>query len=126
MDARSSQITRSKANVNCQNVTPSAFVYDGLRVIQERDGSNNPLVCYARGNDLSGSIDGAGGIGGLLARSAGYSGGNFTTHAFYHADGNGNITFLLDSAESLAARYRFDPFGNLISSSGSLAAANVY
>jgi hypothetical protein len=49
-----------------------------MRVIQERDGSNNPLVSYTRGTDLSGSMEGAGGIGGLLARSSGYSSGNLT------------------------------------------------
>src|SRR5207244_7082434 len=57
------------------------YIYDGNRVIQERNGTNNtPTVSYTRGNDLSGSLEGAGGIGGLLARSSGYSGGNWSTH----------------------------------------------
>jgi RHS repeat-associated protein len=84
------------------------------------------MVSYTRGTDLSGSLEGAGGIGGLLARSHGYSGGNWSTHNFYHADGNGNITYLVNSSQTIAASYRYDPFGNLISSSGSLATANVY
>ena len=100
--------------------------YDGNRVIQERDGSNVPTVTYTRGTDLSGTLESAGGIGGLLARSHGYSSGNWTTHNFYHADGNGNITALVDSTQALAASYRYDPFGNLISKSGTLADANVY
>jgi len=50
-----------------------------------------------RGSDLSGTLEGAGGIGGLLARSHGYSGGNWATNSYYFADGNGNITFMLDS-----------------------------
>ena len=45
------------------------FIYDGNVVIQERDINNLPLVTYTRGNDLSGSLQGAGGIGGLLART---------------------------------------------------------
>jgi len=102
------------------------YIYDGMRVIQERDGSNLPTVSYTRGTDLSGSLEGAGGIGGLLARSSGYSSGNWTDHNFYHADGNGNIMYLVNSSQALAAAYRYDPFGNLIGSSGSLAAANVY
>ena len=102
------------------------YLYDGWRVIQERDGSNTPLVSYTRGSDLSGSLEGAGGIGGLLARSHGYSGGNWSTHNFYHADGNGNITYLVNSNQALAASYRYDPYGNTISSSGTLATANVY
>src|SRR5207253_6846394 len=102
------------------------YIYDGWRVIQERDGNNTPLVSYTRGTDLSGSFEGAGGIGGLLARSDGYSSGNWSRHNFYHADGNGNITYLVNSSQTLAATYRYDPFGNTISSSGTLATANVY
>jgi RHS repeat-associated protein len=101
------------------------YVYDGKRVIQERDGSNNPLVSYTRGNDLGGSFEGAGGIGGLLARSTGSS-GNWTTHSYYFADGNGNVIYMLNSSQSMVASYRYDPFGNIISQSGTLADANVY
>ena len=88
-------------------------LYDGLRVIQERDGANVPTVAYTRGSDLSGSLEGAGGIGGLLARSHGYSGGAFSAHSFYHADGNGNVTYLISSAQAGVAEYRYDPYGNL-------------
>jgi RHS repeat-associated protein len=97
-----------------------------MRVIQERDGNNTPTVSYTRGNDLSLSLEGVGGIGGLLARSSGYSSGNWTSHADYYADGNGNITSLIDSNQSVVASYRYDPFGNIISKSGSLTDANVY
>jgi RHS repeat-associated protein len=107
-------------------VSTNEYVYDGWRVIQERDASNNPIVSYTRGTDLSGSLEGAGGIGGLLARSHGYSSGNWTNHNFYQADGNGNITFMINGSQAMVARYRYDPFGNLISQSGSLANANVY
>ena len=92
------------------------YIYDGNRVIQERDTNNTPTVSYTRGNDLSGSLEGAGGIGGLLARSDTYSAGNFTDHNYYHADGNGNITYLETSAQGLAASYRYDAFGNLLNS----------
>jgi YD repeat-containing protein len=71
------------------------YVYDGRRVIQERNGSNVPTVAYTRGSDLSGTLEGAGGIGGLLARSHGYSGGSWSTHNYYHADGGGNVTYLV-------------------------------
>ena len=42
-------------------------VYDGKVVLQERDANNWPTVSYTRGRDLSGSLEGAGGIGGCLA-----------------------------------------------------------
>jgi RHS repeat-associated protein len=102
------------------------YLYDGWRVIQERDTNNTPLVSYTRGLDLSGSLEGAGGIGGLLARSSGYSSGSWTSHAYYHADGNGNITTLIDGSQSVVANYRYDPFGNTLLQSGTLADANVY
>lgn len=104
------------------------YIYDGMRVIQERNSSNTPTVSYTRGTDLSGSLEGAGGIGGLLGRSHAYQtgSGNFTNHNFYHADGNGNITYMLNSSQSVVANYRYDPFGNTISKSGSLANANLY
>jgi RHS repeat-associated protein len=107
-------------------ITETDYIYDGWRVIQERDGSNTPTVSYTRGNDLSGSLQGAGGIGGLLGRSSGYSSGNWTTHNYYFADGNGNVTYMLNSSQTMVASYRYDPFGNTISSSGNLASANVY
>src|SRR6185312_3249175 len=46
------------------------FIYDDSLVVQERDTNNIPLATYTRGRDLSGAIQGAGGIGGLLARTS--------------------------------------------------------
>jgi hypothetical protein len=45
------------------------YIYFGNLVIQERDAYNLPRVAYTRGTDLSGSLQSAGGIGGLLART---------------------------------------------------------
>jgi len=104
------------------------FVYDGNLVIQERDANNNPHVTYTRGNDLSGALQGAGGIGGLLARTDNGqpAGGSSFAHAYYHADGNGNVTCLIYSNQMVAAKYLYDPFGNTLSMSGLLASANKY
>ena len=117
---------RTTCNVASGTTNVIRYIYDGWRVIQERDNSNTPTVSYTRGSDLSGTMEGAGGIGGLLARSHGYSSGDWSTHNFYHADGNGNVTYLVDGSQASAASYRYDPYGNLISSNGSLASANVY
>src|SRR5207249_9669869 len=103
------------------------YIYDGMRVIQERDNNGNtPLVSYTRGSDLSGSLGGAGGVVGLLARSHGYSSGSWTTNNFYHADGGGNITYMVNTNQAMVATYRYDPYGNTISSSGALASLNLY
>jgi RHS repeat-associated protein len=103
------------------------YLYDGMRVIQERNASNVPQVTYTRGLDLAGSWERAGGIGGLLARTA-HSGANGVTYtpAFYHADGNGNVTYLLKLDQTMGASYTFDPYGRQLASSGTLANANTY
>jgi RHS repeat-associated protein len=56
----------------------------------------------------------------------GGSSGRWLTHNYYHADGNGNITCLVDANQTLVASYRYDPFGNTLSQSGGLANANTY
>lgn len=96
------------------------YVYDGNLVVQERNTNNLPQVTYTRGNDLSGTLQGTGGIGGLLARTA-----NSST-SFYHSDGNGNIIMLISSSQMIVAKYLYDSFGNMLAMSGSLADANVY
>jgi RHS repeat-associated protein len=99
------------------------YIYDGMLAIQERDGNNVPRVTYTRGLDLSGSLQGAGGIGGLLARTDHSSLTPY--HAFYHADGSGNITALINTNQVVVARYHYDPFGNTLAKSGPLAEANT-
>ena len=109
--------------------TDTRYVYDRMRVIQERNGisgGNTPVVGYTRGNDLSGSFEGAGGIGGLLAGSHTLLSGSFSNHNCYHTDGGGNVTYMVNSSQSMVATYKYDPYGNTISSSGTLASANIY
>jgi RHS repeat-associated protein len=111
------------------------YVYDGMLVVQERHfqpqvSTNLPVntISYTRGNDLSDSLQGAGGIGGLLARTDSSSIQNpaSSPHAYYHADGNGNITALVNTNGAVVARYQYDPYGNLLGMAGPLAEANVY
>ena len=99
------------------------YVYDGPVVIQERN-YGTPTT-YTRGWDLSGSFAGAGGIGGLLGRTTGNSVNGYTS-AYYHADGNGNVVSLSDGTQTVVASYRYDPFGNTMAATGTLAAANTY
>jgi RHS repeat-associated protein len=96
------------------------YVYNGMTVIQERDVNNNPLVTYTRGTDLSGTTQGAGGIGGLLART------DTNGSSFYHTDGNGNVTMLVSGTGTMMAKYLYDSYGNTLGTWGTLAAANTY
>jgi len=109
------------------------YVYDGNLVVQERHF--NPqvsrsipqqTVAYVRGRDLSGTMQGAGGIGGLLARSDISVSPSLPSSSFYHADGNGNITCLINASNAVVAKYLYDPYGNILSQSGVLANENLY
>jgi RHS repeat-associated protein len=107
------------------SVGETRYLYDGMLIVQERSSGNTPQVHYTRGLDLSGTTHGAGGIGGLLMRSHGYSAGSWSSHNGYHSDANGNVTALVNSSGSLQANYKYNPYGGTISSSGTLATANV-
>ncbi|MGH7981257.1 MAG: RHS repeat domain-containing protein, partial [Limisphaerales bacterium] len=103
------------------------FIYDGNVVVEERTGNNVPLVSYTRGLDLSGTLQGAGGIGGLLARTTyGQELPGAPTTSFYHSDGNGNVTAMIYPDQQLAAKYLYDPFGNMLAMSGPLRNFNKY
>jgi RHS repeat-associated protein len=76
------------------------------------------------GLDLSGSEQGAGGVGGLL-----FIGNRSSVMGDYAAayDGNGNVMSLLDMAGAgLAAAYEYGPFGELIRSTGSMSESNPF
>ncbi|MBC8242845.1 MAG: RHS repeat protein, partial [Verrucomicrobia bacterium] len=109
---------------NWSFVSETRYIYDGMRVVEERNSSNQPTARYTRGLDLSGTLEGAGGIGGLLAMSVPNSGG--WSHHYYHADGNGNITALMNQWGNLSATYKYDPYGRTISQIGSVAQSNPY
>jgi len=113
------------------------YVYDGNLVFQERDGNNIPLTTYTRGIDLSGTLQGAGGIGGLLARSdrqrvvpailtPEYFNPQGVVNSYYSYDANGNVATLVSPYGILLAQYEYDPFGNMISMSGLMASMNKY
>ncbi len=95
------------------------YVYEGRTILQERDNANTVKVTYTRGMDLSGGFGGAGGIGGLLART------DSSGSLFYHGDAGGNITSLADSSGNVVGRYLYDPFGTIIGKTGSAADANA-
>ena len=81
----------------------------------ELNSANSASRFITRGLDLSGSREGAGGIGGILATKAG------STTGFYFYDGNGNVVDVIDSSDSVIAHYQYDPFGNKVTSTGSYA-----
>ena len=73
------------------------FVYDGWNVVAILDGGNNRLYSFTWGTDLSGSMQGAGGVGGLISMTV-YIGANAGTY-FYCYDGNGNVVALVNARQ---------------------------
>jgi RHS repeat-associated protein len=87
------------------------------------NGPNNALVrAYTWGNDLSGTPQGAGGVGGLLMVKP--AGANAMFAAY---DGNGNHTSLVDAVTgNFQARCEYGPFGELLRMTGPQSAANPF
>jgi RHS repeat-associated protein len=92
------------------------------------DHTNGVVVSFVRGLDLSGSIQGAGGVGGVLAVQAGTSaqcGPVANTTHFTCYDGNGNVTALVNAATGAeSARYEYGPFAEPIRMTGVMARVN--
>ncbi|MDD4350538.1 MAG: RHS repeat-associated core domain-containing protein, partial [Opitutales bacterium] len=116
----------------------TAFVYDGWNLIEEVSTSSQTASInhYTWGLDLSGSLQGAGGVGGLLSvvcapfTESGLIGdwllpigyvplalsgveGPAPSTFHYTFDLNGNVSELLDATGSIAAHYEYGPFGEL-------------
>lgn len=70
------------------------------------------------GLDLSGSLQGAGGVGGLLCLSELNASGSVTKQRYPLYDGNGNVVGLLKPDGTVAATYRYDAFGQTLATTG--------
>jgi len=94
------------------------FVWDGWNIAAEimvdvNTGTTN-VTRYVWGLDLSGSIQGAGGVGGLLAVFRN------DIPLFPCYDANGNISDYVDSTGAVVAHREFDAFGNTTVATGPL------
>ena len=91
-----------------QNAVTTLFLYDGWNPLAEYAGGELK-VSYTWGMDLSGTLQGAGGVGGLLAVRV--HGDDNAGHYYPAFDGNGNVTEYLDDGGAVQAHYEYDPFG---------------
>ena len=113
-----------------KKITPAAthtFFYDGWNLIEERvayAGGTNTTICYYWGKDLSGTLQGAGGVGGLLyltVTTSNIEPQTSNSQLFIPCyDNNGNITRYIDENGATVAQYTYDAFGNLLDKSGSM------
>ncbi len=96
----------------------TTFFYDDWNLIEERIAYTNgtsSTIHYFWGKDLSGTLQGAGCVGGLLYLTV----DDAVYVPFY--DNLGNITHYLDANGNTVAQYTYDAFGKFISQTGSLA-----
>jgi RHS repeat-associated protein len=99
------------------------FIYDGWNLAAELNATNKAVInSFVWGLDLSGTLKGAGGVGGLLAITTTNAGTHFVGY-----DGNGNVTLLANMSNGTAtANYEYDPFGNVLRANGPVALLNPF
>jgi RHS repeat-associated protein len=107
-------------NGSWSEASSTRFIYDGWNLLAEFEaaGGAQPIRTHVWGLDLSGTMSGAGGVGGLL-----YTVCKQTTDTVAAAcfDGNGNVSGYVDMATGRqVARYEYDAFGDPVASDGVL------
>ena len=121
------------------------FVWSGWLKLMELDGNGNSVRKYTWGLDLSQTLSGAGGIGGLLAvdqAAIDYPDPKpdiLAGQYVYLYDANGNVGQLVAwasgfggasgdewHADRLVAHYEYDPYGNVVNQTGAYAEENPF
>ncbi len=122
----------------------TAFLYDDWNLLTEvpllpadsKRPAPSPKL-HTWGRDLSGSLQGAGGVGGLLAistvpQAAEGSAENRKPKSdniptvYFCYDANGNVTQLVDGVGELKAQYEYDAFGKAVVMTGKQALENSW
>jgi RHS repeat-associated protein len=114
----------SKSGTQC-----TYYIYDGWNCVAEYTGAVHTTgtapaltrtYTHTWGLDLSQSLQGAGGVGGLLSSTKmPASGSPLTYYPLY--DGNGNITAYINNICTVEASFDYDPFGNITNSNNAPA-----
>ena len=90
------------------------YHYDGWNRIAQHSGSTLQTR-YTWGLDLSGTMQGAGGVGGMLGTRLSNGIDYFPTY-----DGNGNVSAYLANSGAAIVHFEYDPFGRLTRTTGTL------
>lgn len=151
-DFKYDALHRRVARTESQTQTTTLFIHDRWNVISEHQSgtglqpvnplsgaaantspspaiAKSPSARHTWGDDLSGTLQGAGGIGGLLASthsSSSTKNDEQRTKNWMHYDSNGNVILLTNAGGKESARYEYDAFGKTILAQGSAANLNRY
>jgi RHS repeat-associated protein len=122
--------------------TLTHFIHDGWNVIAEYStpldhksqmvNHKSPSASHVWGEDLSRTMQGAGGIGGLLSSTHNIGSTQNEEQRtknpclFFSYDSNGNVILLTDAQCLTAGKYKYDAFGLTLSASGPAAKLNRY
>jgi RHS repeat-associated protein len=120
--------SRRIARITDSGTAATIYLYDGWNCLAEytlHNSSFNLHTSLTWGLDLSGSLQGAAGLGGLLAVNL-LSSVSGSSVFFPTYDGNGNVSEYLTASGSIAAHYEYDPFGRTIVATGDNAADFAY
>jgi RHS repeat-associated protein len=119
-DAKGRRVSKSVTTNSI--TTKQLFVYDGWNLVSILHSDFSLLASFNRGLDLSGSMQGASGIGGLLFFSQPANQASFFTF-----DGNGNVTALVGATNAtISCNYEYGPFGEVVRATGLIAKANPF
>jgi RHS repeat-associated protein len=124
---RISKTVSNKVSGAWSRIVAQRFLYDGWNLLAILNPQSSIVQSFAWGLDLSGSLQGAGGVGGLLwVSDATTINGQPSAHGACY-DGNGNVAALVNFADgSLSARYEYGPFGEAVRQTGAMAEANPF
>lgn len=106
-----------------QGATDIAYLYDEWELIAEytlANGAPTLHTTYTWGQDHLGNPGGDTRPGSILSVTRHQT--QITAHFFPTYDGSGNVSEYLDANGAVAAHFEYDPYGNVVASSGDIEA----
>ena len=113
----------SRTSRTLREIKSTTYIWDDWNIIREvvRESDSVAVTDNIWGLDLDGTLQGAGGVGGLLAVIRSNSNSNSSLY-FPTFDANGNISEYISTNGEIVAHYDYSPFGEPLVASGLLAA----
>jgi RHS repeat-associated protein len=123
-DYQSRRISKTTLTPNPDSSLITKYIWDDWNIIAELVSTNTSSFIphnsslYTWGLDLSGTFQGAGGVGGLLSTTISTPSTSSTYLTL--SDANGNLTAYVDNTGAVKAHYEYNAFGEMTTQSGSM------